>query len=195
MLVKDVMTREVEACHPENNLAQLAEIMWEKRCGALPVIDGAEMVIGVVTDRDICIALGTRNLQPAVALAGDISHPKCVTCDPEDDLRFALKLMSTEQVSRLPVLDESRHLIGMLSIDDVVYRAGGGCSNLNDAEIVKAIRGLLEQRVHQVPESPRAEAHSDSGCRLPLNSAPEELPWNSSGVTPCGPEVAAHVRH
>jgi len=175
MLVKDVMTREVEACHPENNLAQLAEMMWEKRCGALPVVDGAERVTGIVTDRDICIALGTRNLQPAGVLAGEISQPKCVTCRPEDDLRVALKLMAMEQVSRLPVLDEAKRLIGIVSMDDIVYRAGGGCSNLSDTEIVKAIQALLEERVHQPPKPVTPESDSDSGCRHPLNAAPEEL--------------------
>src|SRR5277367_1608672 len=55
MLVRDLMTKNVTSCRPDNNLAELAEIMWNQRCGALPILDGAGGVLGVVTDRDICI--------------------------------------------------------------------------------------------------------------------------------------------
>ena len=61
MRVKDVMTDDVKCCSLETNLAAAAKIMWEADCGALPVIDGHNKVIGVITDRDICIAGATRS--------------------------------------------------------------------------------------------------------------------------------------
>ena len=69
MLVKDLMTRNVSSCRPENNLAELAEVMWNQQRGALPILDGGGRVIGIITDRDICIALGTRNIRASDVLA------------------------------------------------------------------------------------------------------------------------------
>jgi CBS domain-containing protein len=63
MNVKDVMVKNVSMCRPDNNLAEVTAIMWDARCGALPVEDGRGAVTSMITDRDICIALGTRNIR------------------------------------------------------------------------------------------------------------------------------------
>ena len=63
MEVRDIMVQDVRSCHPDNNLAQVAEIMWKGGCGALPVVDESGRLLSMITDRDICIALGTRNLR------------------------------------------------------------------------------------------------------------------------------------
>src|ERR1700686_716615 len=102
MLVKDLMTRNPSSCRTENNLAELAEIMWKQRCGTLPVLDGSGRVVGIITDRDICIALGTKNIKASEVLARDVSAPTCFTCHPEDGVRDALRTMAAEEVSRLP---------------------------------------------------------------------------------------------
>src|SRR5262245_11710178 len=60
MKVKDLMTTDVKRCSPETNLAAAAKIMWEGDCGAVPVTDERDHVVGVITDRDICIAAATR---------------------------------------------------------------------------------------------------------------------------------------
>ena len=60
MKVKDLMTTEVKRCSPETNLAAAARIMWEGDCGVIPVTDEYDHVVGVITDRDICIAAATR---------------------------------------------------------------------------------------------------------------------------------------
>ncbi len=63
MLVKDLMTKNVNSCRPENNLAELAKVMRKQRCGALPIVDVSGRVRGIITDRDICIALGMKERQ------------------------------------------------------------------------------------------------------------------------------------
>jgi CBS domain-containing protein len=140
MLVKDLMTRKVSSCRPENNLAELVEMMWNQRCGALPILDDTGRVTGIVTDRDICIALGTRNVRASDVLARDVSPPVCFVCSPDNDVRDALRTMTTEEVGRLPVVDEAGQLVGILSIHDIVFRAGGGRSSLSDREIVNTVR-------------------------------------------------------
>ena len=170
MLVKQLMTQNVISCRPEDNLAKLAERMWNQRCGALPILDGSGRVMGMITDRDICIALGTRNMKASDVLARDVSPPGCFSCRPEDDARDALRTMATQEVSRLPVVDDAGQLAGIISIDDIIFRAGGGRSCLSDREIIDTLKAIEEERIHQpdvVSQEGLDELHS--GIRMPLN--------------------------
>jgi len=173
MLVKDLMTGNVSFCRPESNLAELAEVMWNQQCGALPMLDDSGRVIGIVTDRDICIALGTRNIRASDVLARDVSPPTCYTCSPNNNARDALRTMANQEVSRLPVVDEAGQLVGILSIDDIVFRAGGGSSDLNDREIIDTIRAMREERIHQ----PHVVAQDGSDLLSPIR-----MPMNYSGT-------------
>lgn len=65
MEVRDVMTKTVASCHPETNLAAAGALMWETDCGVLPVVDERRKVSGVITDRDVCIALTTSDRRPS----------------------------------------------------------------------------------------------------------------------------------
>jgi len=107
MKVQDLMTYNVQTCSPETNLAAVASMMWENDCGALPVVDEQAKPVGILTDRDIAIALGTRNQQASEIQAADVmSHTlHCVV--PSDDIHTALKRMRREKLHRLPVLDAS----------------------------------------------------------------------------------------
>jgi CBS domain-containing protein len=169
MLVKQLMTRNVSSCRPENNLAELAELMWNHRCGVLPILDGAGRMTGIITDRDICIALGTRNLRASEVLAQDVSRPTYFSCSPDNDVRDALKTMASQEVSRLPVVDETGRLVGILSIDDIVFRAGGGRSSLSDHEIVDALIAMWADRVHHPEEAGQNESELTSDLRMPMN--------------------------
>jgi CBS domain-containing protein len=169
MLVKDLMTRNVTSCGPDNNLAELAEVMWNERCGALPILDGSGRVRGIITDRDVCIALGTRNVRASEVLARDVSPPGCITCSPDNDVRDALRTMATQDFSRLPVVDEAGQLVGILSIDDIVFRAGGGRSGLSDREIIDTLRAMREQRIHQADVVPQDGGDLYSDIRMPMN--------------------------
>ena len=169
MLVKDLMTRSVSSCRPENNLAELAELMWSQRCGALPILDGAGRVMGIITDRDICIALGTRNIRASDVLARDVSPPGFFGCSPDNDVRDALRTMATHEVSRLPVIDEAGQLVGILSIDDIIFRAGGGHSGLSDREIIDTLRAMREERIHQPDAVTKEGDDSHPDIRMPMN--------------------------
>jgi CBS domain-containing protein len=96
MLVKDLMTRDVSSCGPENNLAQLAKMMQNNRCGALPILDSSGRVTGIITDRDICIALGMKNIRASDVLAREASSPGCVSCSPGDLPRFSQPVIAED---------------------------------------------------------------------------------------------------
>ena len=123
MRVEDVMNRSVASCHSDANLAVAAALMWEHSCGQLPVVNDEGRVSAVITDRDICIALGTRNQRACEVRVSDVVCRAAVLCKAEDDLRSALKTMAAEQVRRLPVVNHEGILVGILSLDDVTLQA------------------------------------------------------------------------
>jgi len=125
MRVLEVMTKKPASCRPETSLAEAAVLMWKSSCGFLPVIGEGGNVIGVVTDRDISIALGTRKQRPADVRVWDVMPKKLFTCTSEDDVHSALKTMRSAKVRRLPVIDPEGALVGVLSIDDIVLKARG----------------------------------------------------------------------
>src|SRR5262245_38533403 len=65
MNVQNVMTSGVQFCGPDTNLATVAKIMWDTDCGVLPVLNVERQVLGMLTDRDICMACATKNRVPS----------------------------------------------------------------------------------------------------------------------------------
>ena len=126
MKVAEAMTKPPAYCGPETNLAAAVEILWNKNCGVLPIVDSSQQLIGVVTDRDMCIALGTRNRLPSEITVKDVTSSKIVACKPDDDLRKALAMIAEAKVRRLPVIDAAGKLQGILSMDDVVLHTQTG---------------------------------------------------------------------
>ena len=123
MKIKTIMTEPVQSCGPGTNLASVVETMWTHACGIVPVVNERGEAIGVVTDRDICIALGTRNVVAAALTAQDVMSQPVVGCAPEDDCFIALLTMEQKGVHRLPVLGIGGVLLGIVSLDDIVRRA------------------------------------------------------------------------
>lgn len=126
MQVKEIMTRTVATCRPETNLGAAVEIMWNRNCGILPVVNAENTVVGVVTDRDLCIALGTRNRLPGEITVGEVTSGRLIFCRPEDEIHHVLTLMAEGKVRRLPVINEKGIVEGMLSMDDVLLHSETG---------------------------------------------------------------------
>ena len=122
MRVQDIMTKDVSFCNPGTNAAAATEIMWTRNCGALPIVEGGR-VVGMVTDRDLLIALGTRNRNASELTVGEVMSQDLSVCAPDDDVRDALKMMAERQLHRLPVVDKDGALKGILSLDDIALRA------------------------------------------------------------------------
>lgn len=125
MTIRTIMTEQVGSCGPETNLASVVETMWTRDCGIVPVINERNELVGVVTDRDICIALGTRDVPASSLVARNVMTTPGVGCTPDDDCVDVLLTMSEQHVRRLPVLGPEGVLVGIVSIDDIVRRAAG----------------------------------------------------------------------
>lgn len=122
--VNELMSRDVSACTPESALDEVAQMMWEKDCGAIPVVDNENKPVGVITDRDIAMGSALQHEASWNIRAQDISNNKEVySCRADDDVHDALQLMQDKKIRRLPVVDNDGHLTGMLSLSDVIVRA------------------------------------------------------------------------
>jgi len=124
MKVEELMTRDVQYCSPDTNLAAAAKMMWDSDCGALPILSLEGRVMGVITDRDICMAASTKDRTPSAITVWETSSGKAVTCRLDDDVHDALKRMEQARVRRLPVVDEDGTLRGMLAMNDLILAAG-----------------------------------------------------------------------
>jgi CBS domain-containing protein len=126
MLVKDVMTTDVKCCNAESDLTTAAGIMWECDCGVVPVVNEASgELVGVLTDRDIAIAAATRRMGPQNIRVADVVSGHLYTGNPNDDIREAMRTMRDQRVRRIPIVDQDRHLVGILSMNDLVRVADG----------------------------------------------------------------------
>ena len=151
MKVKDLMTASPSTCTPDTTVAEAAHLMWDQDCGILPVVDDGALV-GVVTDRDMYIALATRNERASGLRVGAVASQNVATCVPEDDVHEALSTMKRLRVRRLPVVGFGNTVVGILSINDILRAAGIGEPVESDeiVETLQAICGHHEPTPHVV---------------------------------------------
>lgn len=156
--VHDAMRTRVYVCAPEDTLARAAQIMWEKDVGALPVCGAGRKVVAMLTDRDISMSAFIQWKHLGEALVDSAMSKGLRTCSPDDELGRAEDIMRESQVRRLPVVDDSGVLVGLLSLGDVARyvrqhspRASGSLAQQRLAETLAAI---CEPRFHSIPPPP-----------------------------------------
>ena len=142
MKVRDLMTSDVKTCRPETNLAEAVKEMWEGDCGALPVVSDDGRVAGIITDRDICIAVATRGRSADRIAVREVARDHVHTCLLDDDASAALQTMKLHKIRRLPVVDADGHVRGMLSLNDIVTHAGAA----TPTEVVSTLASICEHR-------------------------------------------------
>jgi CBS domain-containing protein len=126
MNVADLMTRDVTCVRANEPLSIAAELMWSCDCGAVPVLDDqGERVVGMITDRDICMATWTQDSAPSSVPIHRAMSRELFSCSPRDTLANAERVMQKHQVRRVPVIDDDGRLVGILSLADVARRADG----------------------------------------------------------------------
>jgi CBS domain-containing protein len=129
MKVDQIMARNVKSCRKEDSLRSAAQLMWDNDCGILPVVDGDSRVVGVITDRDVCMGALFGNAPLGdLLVARSMSQDVC-SCREQDPIELAESLMKQRQVRRLPVVDGEGRLTGMLSLNDIALE----CAHERDA--------------------------------------------------------------
>ncbi len=162
MKVKEVMMYTPYTCRKETNLGEATALMWKANCGFLPVTGADGKVCAVITDRDICMALGTRNKLAGEVTVGEVTGNKLYACSPEDEIHVALLTMRDGKVRRLPVIDTDGKAVGVLSMDDVLLHAepagSGKVVELSSDEVVRTYRVINQRELPQVVKRQTAAA-------------------------------------
>jgi len=151
MKVKEVMTPNAQAIWITGSLADAAKMMWENDCGVLPIIKDGQKVVGVITDRDICMATAIRDRNPSSISVEEVMTGQVYGVDLDESVERALQTMQEHHVRRLPVIDPEGELKGILSMNDVLLHAvanGTQGEVIDYAEVVKTFQTICQ---HPVP--------------------------------------------
>jgi CBS domain-containing protein len=160
MHVQEIMKRNVLTCMRDHTIECAAQIMWENDCGIVPIVDEASRVIGVVTDRDACMAAYTQGkpLSEIPIWSVIAGHSGRVhTCRAEDTLEQAEHVMQQAQVRRLPVIDDRGTLVGILSLSDIARHTS--TRGLDPFDISRTVEALSQPH----PHSRALAAHGSDG--------------------------------
>jgi CBS domain-containing protein len=145
MKVKDLMSTPPQTCRPDADLGAIAWVMWNHDCGFVPLIDASGRVAGIVTDRDICMAVATRHRLPESIAAAEMITGPVHTCRPDDTVSGALATMKQFKVRRLPVIDSTGRLQGVISMNDIVL-ASDRKRKPAAGEVVSAMAAICAHR-------------------------------------------------
>ena len=148
MKVKEIMTPNAKAIWLTESLADAAQLMWDNDCGVLPIIKDGRKVIGMITDRDICMAVAMRDTNPSSVSVEEVMTGQVCSVNPEDEIDQALEAMQEHKIRRLPVVNAEGELEGILSMNDVVLNAktsdGAQGSSIGHGDVLKTYQAICQ---------------------------------------------------
>lgn len=141
MKAKDLMTKNPRTCEPGHDLLCALRIMKDEDTGVVPVTEGngQARVIGVLTDRDIALALGSRDAKPSEIRVGDVMKTDVVSVTPDADVTEVSRKMQEAQVRRILVVDDGR-LVGIISTADLAR-----ASSRKDGQLGEEVESVIEK--------------------------------------------------
>ena len=155
MYLNEVMNQPVVVCPDNATLDDAARLMWEHDCGIIPVVDQDGRLIGVVTDRDICMSAYTQG-QALNAISVTTAMARTVVASHEDDsVEAAEQLMQDNQIRRLPVVDGEGRPVGMVSLNDIARFVAQARRTASDRELVQTLAAICQPRMMQAPPASR----------------------------------------
>jgi CBS domain-containing protein len=118
------MTRNPVYARPDDTVASVARLMKENDIGPVPIVDdnSSKKLVGIVTDRDLAIKVVAAGRDPQTTPVREVMTTSVITCRDEDDIETALDAMSTQQLRRIPVVDDGNMLLGIIAQADIATR-------------------------------------------------------------------------
>lgn len=159
MKVKEVFKPRVKSCTSTESLDAVGRIMWESDCGAVPVVDAEGKAVGLVTDRDLAMAMAAKNRGASHILVRELISGEIFTCLSEDDVADAIRKMRAHRVRRLAVVDGQGRLLGMLSLKDLALAATAG-AGLSYEDVAVTLQSVCTPRAEARPQWPWVNAAS-----------------------------------
>ncbi len=141
MKVSEIMTRNPVCCWPSSSALAAALLLQESEAGILPVIQDAftPRLVGVVTDRDLCLHVVASGRDPACSWIDGCMTPDPVWCTEADDVSCVLELMSINQLRRIPVVNDKHEVVGIVSLADLARHPA-----IPDDDIARIVRYICE---------------------------------------------------
>ena len=126
MICSEIMTKDPECCVPSDSVMKAAQLMKSEDVGPIPIVEDKEekKLTGILTDRDLAIKVVAEARDPKTTQVEEVMSEGLVTCREIDDVQSVLKLMEDNQIRRIPVVDQSDHLLGIIAQADVATRLG-----------------------------------------------------------------------
>ena len=155
--VSQVMTRDVQCCGPGDTLHRAAQIMWERDCGAVPIVDPTGRSAGIITDRDLSMGAYTQGL-PLVAIpVGRVASSVVHSVQAGSSLDEAVAVMRARRVRRVIVVDGNQKVVGIIALADVArYVAALGPSRKDAALVLADLIATLSERRQSTGPAQRA---------------------------------------
>ncbi len=148
MKVESVMTKDPRTCCRTDTLNVAAKIFWEQDCGCVPVVDPEGRAIGVLTDRDVCIAAYTQGRPLSEISVETAMSRELFACAPGDTLEQVQETLRDRRIRRLPVVDDDGRLVGIVSLNDIAREASrqreGRKRDVSERELGRTLAALCE---------------------------------------------------
>lgn len=158
MKIQDLMTRDVRVCQPGDNLSNAAQAMWEGDIGCLAVVDAENKLVGMITDRDICMAAHLRGAPLWAVTVGEAMAKLVHSCRPEQKLGQVLEVCIDKRVRRVPIVDEAGKLVGLITLSSLAHALEAGGKSKPGVSAKDVCRTLSEVTARrEVPVSARME--------------------------------------
>ena len=143
--VRAIMKESPATCSPADSLRRAAEILWNADCGMVPVVEGDGRLVGVITDRDICMAAYFRDLAPSAIDVGSTMSRSLNTAKPDDSIDHVVHLMAEKQMRRVPIVENER-LVGIVALADVARHVKTLESSSASRYLAQTLAAISERR-------------------------------------------------
>ena len=143
MKVKEIMTPDPACCTASTSLQEAAQMMVDNDCGEIPVVDSFDNYapVGVITDRDITCRVVAKGLDAREMQAGDCMTTPLISVTPEDQLDRCYQVLEENQILRVPVIDESGKICGIVALADIAERV----SKADSGEVLQQVSSATVQ--------------------------------------------------
>jgi CBS domain-containing protein len=144
MFVKDIMTENPACCTPDSNLQDVAKLMLDNDCGAIPVVEdnNHKRPIGIVTDRDITIRTVAVGENPLTMTVKSVMTKNIVSAKADMTIEECIDLMEENQIRRVPVVDENGNCVGIIAQADIATKADNAQAEDMVEEVSKATANI-----------------------------------------------------
>jgi CBS domain-containing protein len=143
MKATDIMTASPSTCSATDSIQDVARTMRDYDCGCVPVVDNeSQRVVGIITDRDLAVR-GFADGKSGDTKVGLLMSPAPSCCRADDDIKEVEKVMTAQQVRRVPIVDADDRCIGIVSQADLA-RAASSDERISDREVAIVVEKISE---------------------------------------------------